>query len=192
MLNAIETRTPPTIDHLSMLPEQVARTAAQIAAEVAEIDRALDGLDDLLNLLQPPRSGKIRIEWWERAGRQVPTPVIWSHSKAGWRAVRVPGTGLSRRVKSARDFNDNYRQVKAICQNVTKLLKMREQALAPIAMFQRTTAGTLNSNTHRLTMACIGIDLAMGMARQRFGVEDAPDRGYTELTADCEEDLADE
>jgi hypothetical protein len=38
-------------------------------------------------------------------------------------------------VKSARAFNDNYKQVKAICQNVTMLLKMREQALAPIAMF---------------------------------------------------------
>lgn len=183
MLNAIETRTPPTIDHLSTLPEQVAHTAAQIAAEVAEIDRALEGLDDLLNLLQPPRSGKIRIEWWERAGRPVPTPVIWSHSKAGWRAVRVPGAGLSRRAKSARDFNDNYKRVKAICQNVTTLLKMREQALAPIAMFQRTTAGTLNSNTHRLTLACIGIDLAMGYAKLAHGVEDAPseDADYVAL-----------
>ncbi|WP_434108023.1 hypothetical protein [Paraburkholderia caffeinilytica] len=177
MLNAIETRTPPTIDDLAGVPEEVAKVAAGIVTEVAEIDRALTALDDLLNLLQPPCNGKIRIEWWERKGRRVPTPVIWSHSKAGWRAVRVPGTGLSRRVKSARDFNDNYKQVKAVCQNVTTLLKMREQALAPIAMFQRTTAGTLNTNVHRLTMACIGIDLAMGFARQAFGIEDgaAPD-----------------
>lgn len=87
--------------------------------------------------------------------------------------MRVCGTVLSRRVKSARDFNDNYKQVKAICQNVTTLLKMREQGLAPIAMFQRTAAGTLNTNVHRLTMACIGIDLAIGFARQRFRVEDA-------------------
>ncbi|MFL9885222.1 hypothetical protein PQR66_19420 [Paraburkholderia agricolaris] len=174
MLNAIETRTPPTIDYLSGLPEEVSRIAAKIAAEVAQIDNALTALDDLLNLLQPPHTGKIRIEWWERNGHRVPTPVIWSHSKAGWRAVRVPGTGLSRRVKSARDFNDNHKQVKAICQNVTTLLKMREQALAPIAMFHRTTAGTLNTNVHRLTMACIGIDLAMGFARQVFAAEEQP------------------
>lgn len=138
MLNAIETRTPPTIDHLATLPDQASRVAVGIAAEVAEIDRALTALDELLNLLQPARTGKIRIEWWERAGHPMPQPVIWSHSKAGWRAVRVPGTGLSRRVKSAQEFNDNFKQVKAICQNVTTLLKMREQALAPIAMFQRT------------------------------------------------------
>lgn len=174
MLNAIETRTPPTIDYLSALPEEVGRTAAKIAAEVAQIDNALMALDELLNLLQPPHTGKIRIEWWERNGRRVPTPVVWSHSKAGWRAVRVPGTGLSRRVRSARAFNDNFKQVKAICRNVTTLLKMREQALAPIAMFQRTTAGTLNTNVHRLTMACIGIDLAMGFARQRFGIDASP------------------
>jgi hypothetical protein len=172
MLNAIETRTPPTIDDLASLPDEVRRVAGGIAAEVVEIDKALTALDELLNLLQPPRTGKIRIEWRERKGRRVPTPAIWSYSKAGWRAARVPGTGLSRRVKSARDFNDNYKQVKAICQNVTMLLKMREQALAPIAMFQRATAGTLNTNVHRLTMACIGIDLAMGFARQAFGVKD--------------------
>lgn len=184
MLNAIETRTPPTIDDLTSLPEEVRRVAAGIAAEVAEIDRALTALDELLNFLQPPRTGKIRIEWWERKGRHIPTPVIWSHSKAGWRAARVPGTGLSRRVKSARDFNDNYKQVKAVCRNATMLLKMREQALAPIAMFQRTTAGTLNTNVHRLTLACIGIDLAMGFARQQFGIGDAPEDGAYEALQD--------
>ncbi|MCP2086070.1 UNVERIFIED_ORG: hypothetical protein J2Y81_002087 [Paraburkholderia sediminicola] len=184
MLNAIETRTPPTIDDLAGVPEEVAKLAASIVAEVAEIDKALTALDELLNLLQPPRTGKIRIEWWERKGRRVPTPVIWSYSKAGWRAVRVPGAGLSRRVKSARDFNDNHKQVKAICQNVTTLLKMREQALAPIAMFQRTTAGTLNTNVHRLTLACIGIDLAMGFARQQFGIGDAPEDGADEALQD--------
>lgn len=99
-------------------------------------------------------------------GRRVPTPVVWSHSKAGWRAVRVSSTGLSRRVTSARVFNDNVKQVKAICQNVTTLRKMRDRALAPIAMLQRTTAGTLNSNASRLTLTCIGIDLALGFARQ--------------------------
>ena len=175
MLNAIETRTPPTINHLATLTEQASRVAASIAAEVAEIDRALTALDELLNLLQPPRTGKVRIEWWERGGRPVPQPVIWSHTKAGWRAVRVRPAGLSRRVRSARDFNDNYRQVKAICQNVTKLLKMREQALAPLAMFERTTAGTLNSNGQRLTLACIGIDLALGYARLGTGADDTTD-----------------
>lgn len=59
MLNAIETRTPPTIDDLATLPDEAARVAAGIAAEVAEIDRALTALDELLNLLQPPRTGKI-------------------------------------------------------------------------------------------------------------------------------------
>jgi len=180
MLNAIETRTPPTIDHLATLSDQASRVAAGIAAEVTEIDRALTALDDLLNLLQPPRSGKIRIEWWERAGRPVPQPVIWSHSKAGWRAVRVRAAGLSRHVRSARDFNDNYRQVKAICQNVATLLKMREQALAPLAMFERTTAGTLNSNGQRLTLACIGIDLALGFARVAMGAEEVSDRNDDE------------
>jgi hypothetical protein len=114
----------------------------------------------------------------------VPQPVIWSHSKAGWRAVRVRAAGLSRHVRSARDFNDNYRQVKAICQNVTTLLKMREQALAPLAMFERTTAGTLNSNGQRLTLACIGIDLALGFAQRTLGIEVATDFGDEETLAD--------
>ncbi|WP_186203789.1 hypothetical protein [Burkholderia gladioli] len=171
MLNAIETRTPPTIEDLAGISSDVSSLVEAIVAEVVEIDKALLALDELLNFLQPPRTGKIRIEWWERRGRRVPTPVIWSHSKAGWRAERVSGTGLSRRVKSSRDFHDNYPQVKAVCQNVTKLLTMREQALAPIAMLQRTAAGTLNSNGSRLTLACIGINLAMEFARRRFGVE---------------------
>lgn len=184
MLNAIETRTPPTIDYLSTLPNEVSRSAEKIAVEVAQIDNALSALDELLNLLQPPHTGKIRIEWWTRNGRCVPTPVIWSHSKAGWRAVRVPGLGLSRRVKSARAFSDNFKQVKAICQNVTMLLKMREQTLAPIAMFQRTMAGTLNTNVGRLTMACIGIDLALGFARQQFKIVNALEYSEEDLLPD--------
>lgn len=67
MLNAIETRTPPTIDYLSWLPAG-GRTAAKIAAEVTQIDKALTALDELLNLLQPPHTGKIRIEWWGGMG----------------------------------------------------------------------------------------------------------------------------
>jgi len=78
-------------------------------------------------------------------------------------------------VKSARDFSDKYRQVKAICQNVATLLKMREQALAPIAMFQRAMAGTLSMNVDRLTMASIGFDLAMGFARSHYGIEEQTD-----------------
>jgi hypothetical protein len=174
MLNAIETRTPPTIGYLATLPEQAARIATRIALEVAEIDRALEVLDDLLNLLQPPRSGKIRIEWWERAGRPVPQPVVWSHAKAtGWRAKRVPSAGLSRRARSTHDFHDTCQQVRAVCQNVTKLMTMREQALAPLAMFSRSTAGTLHTNERVLTMTCLGIDLAAGMARQALGIADA-------------------
>lgn len=49
---------------------------------------------------------------------------------------------------------------------MTNLLKMREQALAPIATFQRTTAGTLNTNVYRLAAACIGIDLTTGRPRE--------------------------
>jgi hypothetical protein len=45
MLNAIETRTPPTIDYLSALPEEVGRVAAGIGAEVARIDNELSALD---------------------------------------------------------------------------------------------------------------------------------------------------
>jgi hypothetical protein len=131
-------------------------------------------LDDLLNLLQPPRSGKIRIEWWERAGKPVPQPVVWSHTKAaGWRAKRVPITGLSRRTRSAHDFHGTYQQVRAICHNVTKLLTMREQALVRLAMFGRSTAGTLHTNERALTMTCLGIDLAAGMARNALGIADA-------------------
>jgi hypothetical protein len=63
-LTLLRRAPPPTINHLATLTEQASHVAASIAAEVAEIDRALTALDDLLNLLQPPRSGKIRIEWW--------------------------------------------------------------------------------------------------------------------------------
>jgi hypothetical protein len=58
-------------------------------------------------------------------------------------------------------------------------------ARAPVAMFQRTTAGTLNTNVHRLTMICIGIDLATGFARQAFGVKD--DAGEDDEEVLCNE-----
>jgi hypothetical protein len=72
MLDAIETCAPPTIDDLARLPDEVRRVATGIAAEIAEVDRSLTAIGELLNLLQPPRTGKIRIEWWERRGRRSP------------------------------------------------------------------------------------------------------------------------
>lgn len=43
MLNAIETRPPPTIDNLSSLSEEVSRTTAKIAASTtASVDELFD------------------------------------------------------------------------------------------------------------------------------------------------------
>ncbi|TAM08302.1 MAG: hypothetical protein EPN70_00750 [Paraburkholderia sp.] len=167
------------------IEKQARAVAARIAEEIAQIDQALHGLDELLNFLQPPHTGKIRIEWWKRNGRLVPQPVVWRHSAAGWRAERVPVAGLSRRVRSAREFHDNQKQVRAVCQNVTKLLTMREQTLAPLAMFRRTTSGTLNTNRHRLVLAIAGIDIALATMRAVYGVSDS-------LTVENAEGLANE
>ncbi|MBU9190840.1 hypothetical protein [Burkholderia gladioli] len=62
MLNAIETRTPPTIEDLAGISSDVSSLVEAIVAEVVEIDKALLALDELLNFLQSPRTGKIRIE----------------------------------------------------------------------------------------------------------------------------------
>lgn len=179
MLNPIAERTPPSIDDVDALPGQAWLIGRQLADHVMQIDQALAGIDDLLNILQPPRTGKIRIEWWRRHGRVAPTPAAWIQlpGNSRWRAERLPIAGLSKRVKKARAFHDFHRQVQALCQEASKLLVMRHQAMERIAMFQRTTAGLLSENERRLHASSSSVDMALAKAKllkqMAAGVPDA-------------------
>ncbi|MEF2251275.1 hypothetical protein V4D00_12695 [Ralstonia solanacearum] len=85
-------RTPPSIDDVDALPGQTWLIGRQLADHVMRIDQALAGIDDLLNILQPPRTGKIRIERW-REGMVVlpPTLATWIQRPGSlrWSAERV-------------------------------------------------------------------------------------------------------
>lgn len=59
-LSLLRHAPPPAIDDLAVLPDLAVSVARRLAEHVDQIDRALCGIDELLNLLQPPKTGKAR------------------------------------------------------------------------------------------------------------------------------------
>jgi uncharacterized protein YcfL len=71
------TALPPTHKQLSELPDKMAETTRALASHILQIDTQLQKVDALMNDLQPPITGKMRIEWYESQGKIYPTPVLW-------------------------------------------------------------------------------------------------------------------
>jgi hypothetical protein len=128
-------------DHLEL--RALSAVASQLAY-IRRIDQLLDMVNELLNLYQPPRSGKIRIERWKRtkAGISVyaPMAVKWLQHKTTrrWRGVVVSTFKVSRSGKTAREFHDHRHRVQQYLATVQELLQLRSQAFIRLETFRRS------------------------------------------------------
>lgn len=152
-------------DHLEV------RALSAVASHIdyiRRIDELLDMVNELLNLYQPPRSGKIRVERWKRtkAGISVyaPMAVKWIQHRTTrrWRGMVVSTFKVSRSGKMAREFHDHRHRVQRYLAIVQELLQLRSEAFTRLETFRRSVVLAGRAQSPRL--ATLGLELQSDLA----------------------------
>lgn len=128
-------------DHLEL------RALSAIASHLSYIrllDEILDQIDELLNLYQPPKTGKIRVQRWKRTKGDVsvraPMAVQWIQHRTTrrWRGVVVSTFKVSRSGKSARAFHEHHERVSSYLRALQRVLQLRSEAFTRVETFRRS------------------------------------------------------
>ncbi len=117
---------------------QAARTLQE---EVEALDRLITELRYCLNGLQPPRTGKLGLEWSLDKGYIAPVPVVWRRALSGghWRYDEVGRKYLSLRVKTSHAFHDVSKATKQVARLVQALLEQRADLLRSLSNFTQSS-----------------------------------------------------
>ncbi|MDY0746543.1 hypothetical protein SNE35_18665 [Paucibacter sp. R3-3] len=122
------------------------RALSAISSHISYIhllDGVLDQINELLNLYQPPKTGKIRVERWKRTkgdySVRSPMAVKWIQHRTtrDWRGVVVSTFKVSRSGKSARAFHEHHDRVADYLGALQSVLKLRTEAFTRIETFRR-------------------------------------------------------
>lgn len=107
------------------------------------LDRILDQIDELLNLYQPPKTGKIRVQRWKRTkgaeSVRAPMAVQWIQHRTTrrWRGVVVSTFKVSRSGKSARAFHEHHERVNSYLRALQRVLQLRSEAFTRVETSRR-------------------------------------------------------
>ncbi|WP_413460763.1 hypothetical protein [Herbaspirillum huttiense] len=132
---------PPEIDDSidPIRPFMLALEAA--SSSLSEIDDQLHRVDALLHQLQPPFSGRIRILFVPKAADGLLKPecrVFRRVKETDWFSKHISHKGLSRRLKRAGAFKNNYEALVQIAKVGQQLMEARAK------LVQRRTAARLS------------------------------------------------
>ncbi|MEC4723460.1 hypothetical protein RY831_30420 [Noviherbaspirillum sp. CPCC 100848] len=134
------------------LEEDLLLSSKKTVLLLHQIDTMLLQIDHILNVSQPPLTGKIRIEWPMRnSTRYTPVPVVWTRLKGNevrFRYKMVPTANLPRRAKHAGPFAKHAKWVRALLMQVQWLLDMRNRALIAHRDYQLTISKLAEGNEH--------------------------------------------
>jgi hypothetical protein len=134
------------------LDEELLMSSKRTVLLLHQIDTMLLQIDHILNVSQPPLSGKIRIEWPLRHNAKYrPVPVVWTRLKGDevrFRYKMVPTENLPRRAKQAGPFARHAKWVRALLLQVQWLLDMRTRVLLAHRNYQLTISKLDDGNQH--------------------------------------------
>lgn len=119
-----------------------ASVTTSIVDSLVEIETALTLVDQRLDKIQPPHTGRIRLMWIARGkmlrgypDEKVPLAVAWSRSKRTglWRATNLPVKNLVRRVKTKGEFEQNAEPTKAQLVLLADLIRLHGEVRGRLA-----------------------------------------------------------
>ncbi|MBV0882157.1 hypothetical protein KTQ42_23045 [Noviherbaspirillum sp. L7-7A] len=132
---------------------EVEATANTLVELVIQIDIQLAKIDEALGKLQPWKSGKLRIQWWKKRGKLVPSVVKWIYGRTGlWRAERVKLESLVLVVKTSHEWRADSPVVKDLMRMSKTLLVLRARALGKIQNFKMTEALSTSNQVELVAM----------------------------------------
>lgn len=116
-------------------------------------DGMLWEIDQLLNDLQPPLTGKIRL--WQPPDDHLQRfiPVIWRRSKADsrWKFDKIGWARLPMRAKQVREFYDNRLVVTALLKLAVEIAQSRAGLVTSLTNFSRSTKARLKTTATKGT-----------------------------------------
>lgn len=118
-----------------------------LALQIDAIDGMIVDIDLLLNDLQPPQSGKIRIVFSPIDGVGRPVPVIYRRSRVDnkWKYDQIGRARLPMRAKRARDFSDTHEQVTFLLSWCAELMEQRADLIKSITSSKMSAAQRLRA-----------------------------------------------
>ena len=144
---------PPNLDEIMALVPEVEATANILVELVIQIDIQLAKIDSALSKIQPRKSGKLRIQWWKKRGKLVPSVVKWIYGRTGlWRAERVKLESLVLVVKTSHEWRADSPVVKDLMRMSKTLLMLRTRALEKIQHFKTNQSLSTSNQAELLAM----------------------------------------
>jgi hypothetical protein len=147
-------------------------TTRSLALQMQSFDGMLWEIDQLLNDLQPPLTGKIRFWQPKDDDFQRFIPIIWRRSKADnkWKFDKRGWAFLTLRVMKAREFSDNYDLVFSLVALGCEIQKARAGLLLAFTNFtqsgtQRLKHAVPNGTKWRKKIEAVTIDRDAGKFR---------------------------
>lgn len=157
--------TPPSIGSLLDLQREVTESVQASVQYLAKIDQALLIIDVLLNRFQPMGDGRISIKFISRNGVVVPEARVFrtlrgrnadglirrgADGKIRWVSSYTNYKGLTKRVRSTREFEQNHEIVRSICALATTLFDLRKQMVGRLRYAEQSWRNTLSARQENL------------------------------------------
>jgi hypothetical protein len=130
---------------------EAAAAALALRAEVERLDDLLKQLAYLLNGLQPPRHGKVSIEWIRKSGSLVPVACVWRRTIGGrrWTYDEVGRTHLASRARSAHEFHDTHHLVRQVLRRTSEVLEQRADLFRTLSNLTQSTSQRVKASTRK-------------------------------------------
>lgn len=167
---------------------------------VDRIDLELLKINEILNALQPPRTGKIRVVFEKNRHKKLkPVPVKWiriNKNDIRWRLARLGAKGLCLHACSSTSFKTYHSVVADHLRHVTYLMTLRAKVLDAMENYKKAIRGLERWHLPKLDELKFNTDLiyeGLGNAPAEFrGPDNVPDTidGYDE--ADGSETIVDD
>lgn len=138
---------PPAISAETYIRTAMEEQVNLLVLRIQTIDALILQADWLLERRQPFQSGRMRVKFEEIDGQFRPQVLVWQRMRLTreWRYVRVKPVGLTRRMKRARLFKDNFRLNVELIEMVQILIEKRRAILNSVTEFNHASNLRLQS-----------------------------------------------
>ena len=136
-------REPGSLDRLRERSLMIGRRLTELVDGIDRVDGLLEDCGALLNVSQPPVTGKIGLRWWKLRGGmkdREPVVVIWKRGQGGrFYPERIGIDGLARRVKTGGGFALGCDVTRDVVRVMVVGLRLREELLKGLLAVEKAS-----------------------------------------------------
>ena len=125
--------------------DEMRRTVTRVEQMLFLNHKMIERIGELLNISQPPMSGKIEVRWWKSGPIGAsPTVTIWDEEKGS--PVLIPPARLKLRASRRASFQRNYAETQILLGILEELMEKRAALIKYNGEYKRLVNRFFNSN----------------------------------------------